>query len=144
MSPRTRQEDAARKREARAKLRNLKESQQVVERSAEESRARALAWLQRETSPQRDAERVARAIELLRQAESAAHDLEVLACISSAVRDTLGSEFPGGLHIFRLPSWDGVRWRSAADIRQVLTADLAERGLLQAFEQQITRGAVTQ
>jgi hypothetical protein len=119
---------------ARAKLRLAQQSQAVAQLSHAERTAAHFAEMgakiEFDMSPARGTERVARAVQWLDELATGGD----LTTISISVRSTLGGDDINGVAILTLPSWNGVGWQSAADIRRVLMLDLESRGLMEMFE----------
>jgi hypothetical protein len=146
MTPRSRAEDAERKRLARLKLREAKEARRIsAAQAAEDSEAwrsrldremaRLIEKVEYYSDPQRDVEFVAACVRWIADAERAAGDDRVLIRISQEIRTSVRDESSmGRVSFLQLPSWTGLYWGSVADIRTVLMTALADRGLTEIFE----------
>jgi len=96
------------------------------------------AKLAYDDDPQRGLEFVATCFRWIDSAEQAAstNDLVALAKISTEISAGVGrgdGRASLGRGILQLDSWDGVRWRSAADIRKILVAEIERRGLTEEW-----------
>ena len=120
---RTKAEDAARKREYRARLRQEKQERRLREEA------------ERLNAPLRAAEmiveRIAQVTKWLADAETAAGDRWAMTRLSVEIRDSLVDRW--GERNLNLRSWNGIAWLDPGDIRTVLLEDLEGRGLLEKF-----------
>jgi hypothetical protein len=94
--------------------------------------------LEYDSDPQRGLEFVAACLRWIDSAEQAtAGDLATLTRISAEISASLGNgdaiRDRLGRGILQLDSWDGVRWRSAADIRKISVAEIERRGLAEEW-----------